>query len=273
MEVVEEHLVPAVLAAQHEGHDVVEQRPLPLRILRQEMVPRVRVGEVGDEHPRGREAAAREEGHGEHEAPALAERAAQRPGAQEPDARPEARDEERVLSSARQPLLPELLVALAPGTLVREVEVPLQREEGPGIIQANEVDERQQRAGEQEAEGVDGEGVLPVPPCPLQQPVLELLGIPPELALLQEVHGARVVAIVLEHELLPGQREEIAEGMRDVLLPVMWRERGSVHYIVINVDVLDSDVRERDAECNRARPPVIWKARQCGAVGQYHRTL
>ena len=37
---MEEHLVPAVLPAQHHGHDVVKHRPGAARILCQELVPR-----------------------------------------------------------------------------------------------------------------------------------------------------------------------------------------------------------------------------------------
>merc|ERR1719446_1321761 len=55
-------------------------------------------------------------------------------------------------------------------------------------------------------------------PGPLQQPVLELLRIPAELTLLQQVHGAGVVAVVLQHELLPRQGEEVAPAVGDVLL-------------------------------------------------------
>ena len=38
--IVEEHLVPAVLATQDHGHHVVKHRPGPARILREELVPR-----------------------------------------------------------------------------------------------------------------------------------------------------------------------------------------------------------------------------------------
>ena len=40
-----------------------------------------------------------------------------------------------------------------------------------------------------------------------------VLGIPAELALDQEVHRARVVPVVLQHELLPWQGEEVRKGM------------------------------------------------------------
>ena len=40
MDIVEEHLVPAVLPSQNHGHHVVKNRPGAARILRQELVPR-----------------------------------------------------------------------------------------------------------------------------------------------------------------------------------------------------------------------------------------
>ena len=39
MNIMEKHLIPAVLAAQNEGHDIVQHRPGAARILRQELVP------------------------------------------------------------------------------------------------------------------------------------------------------------------------------------------------------------------------------------------
>ena len=69
--------------------------------------PRARVREVGDEHPSRRVPNAGEEGHGEHEAPTLAQGASQRVGAQEPHAGPQAEDEGVVLDAARHPLAPE----------------------------------------------------------------------------------------------------------------------------------------------------------------------
>ena len=122
-------------------------------------------------------------------------------------------------------------------------------------------------------EGVDGEGVLLVPPGPLQHPVLELLGVPAELALVQQVHGGGVVPVVLQHELLPGQGEEVAEDVRDVALPLVGREGRAVHHVVVDVDVLDADVREGRAEAERARPPVVGERRQRAAVGQDHEAL
>mmetsp|Transcript_10013 Transcript_10013/g.30641 ORF Transcript_10013/g.30641 Transcript_10013/m.30641 type:complete len:291 (+) Transcript_10013:421-1293(+) len=203
VQVVEEHLVPAVLAAQDEGHGVVEQGPGARRVLGEELVPGVRVREVRDEHPRGREAEAREAGDREHEAPALAEGPAEGPGAQQPDARPEAGHEGVVRQAPREPLLPELLVALAPRALLGEVAVPLHGEERARVVEPEEVDHGEERPGEEQPKGVDGEGVLLVAPGPLQHRVLELLWVPAELALLQQVHGARVVPVVLQHELLP----------------------------------------------------------------------
>ena len=49
--VMEQHLVPAVLATQNHGHDIVQHWPGTARILREELVPGKGVREVGDEHP------------------------------------------------------------------------------------------------------------------------------------------------------------------------------------------------------------------------------
>mmetsp|Transcript_64952 Transcript_64952/g.167155 ORF Transcript_64952/g.167155 Transcript_64952/m.167155 type:complete len:511 (+) Transcript_64952:440-1972(+) len=273
VQVVEEHLVPAVLAAEDQGHGVVQHGPGALRVGGQELVPGVGVGEVRDEHPRRGVAEAREAGDGQHEAPALAERAAERPGAEEPDACPDARDEEGVLDAAREPLLPELLVALAARARVREVEVPLDGEEGASVVETEEVDQGQHRAREHQAEGVDREGVLLVPPGPLQQPILELLRVPAELALVQQVDRAGVVAVVLQHELLPREGEEVTEGVGDVALPLIGRESGSVHHIVIDVDVLDGNVGKGKAERQGAGPPVVGEEGQSRAVRANHEAL
>ena len=63
--------------------------------------------EVGDEHPGRREPDAREEGHGEQEAPALAEGTSQRVSSQEPDAGPQGEHKSVVLDAAGNPLAPE----------------------------------------------------------------------------------------------------------------------------------------------------------------------
>eukprot|EP00446_Apocalathium_sp_SHHI-4_P094562 CAMPEP_0177458250 /NCGR_PEP_ID=MMETSP0369-20130122/13431_1 /TAXON_ID=447022 ORGANISM="Scrippsiella hangoei-like, Strain SHHI-4" /NCGR_SAMPLE_ID=MMETSP0369 /ASSEMBLY_ACC=CAM_ASM_000364 /LENGTH=130 /DNA_ID=CAMNT_0018931357 /DNA_START=456 /DNA_END=848 /DNA_ORIENTATION=+ len=63
VDVVEEHLVPAVATAEAERHTSVEHGPATLRVAGQELVPQVGVVQVRDEHPGQGEAAAAEEGH------------------------------------------------------------------------------------------------------------------------------------------------------------------------------------------------------------------
>ena len=46
-------------------------------------------------------------------------------------------------------------------------------------------------------------------PRPLLQGIVEFFWIPTELALNQQVHSAGVMAVVLQHELLPWKGEEI----------------------------------------------------------------
>mmetsp|Transcript_44233 Transcript_44233/g.96219 ORF Transcript_44233/g.96219 Transcript_44233/m.96219 type:complete len:291 (-) Transcript_44233:400-1272(-) len=256
VDIVEEHLVPAVASSQDESHDPVDYGPLTVRVAGQESIPRKRVGEVRNEHPSRRESATSEERHGEHEPPTLTEGPSERPSPEKPDARPETGHKSRVLAAAREPLAPELLVALAACARIREAEVPLHGEERSSVVEAEEVDNGDKGHREDQA--------VPLV-APLLERVLEFLGVPSELALDQQIHCARMVAIVLKHELLPWQREEIAEGVGDKPLPLIRRESGSVHHIVINVDVLDSDVGKRDTKKQRARPPVVGEASQrCG---------
>merc|ERR1712187_1038004 len=57
--IVEEHLVPTVTPTQQQRHRAMENRPRAVRIGREELVPQMRVVEVGDEHPGRRESTAR----------------------------------------------------------------------------------------------------------------------------------------------------------------------------------------------------------------------
>merc|ERR1712062_307888 len=116
--IVEEHLIPAMLASQDEGHDVVQDRPGAARVVGQELVPRERVCEIGDEHPCSRIATTSKEGHGEHEAPAFRKVPAKWPCAQHPHTSPQAKHKEVVLYTAGHPFGPKLLVALAAGTFI-----------------------------------------------------------------------------------------------------------------------------------------------------------
>mmetsp|Transcript_59862 Transcript_59862/g.96921 ORF Transcript_59862/g.96921 Transcript_59862/m.96921 type:complete len:405 (-) Transcript_59862:126-1340(-) len=264
VDIVEEHLVPAVTAAQHNGHDAVQQGPSTGRVVGQEAVPRQGVGEVRDENPRRGETHTSEERDRKHEAPALAQWAAKRVGAKEPNAGPKACHECAVLEATRNPLGPELLVALASGTLVREVAVPLKCKEGACVIKAEEVDDRNPWNGEKVMIPLVG---------PLLQSILELLRIPAKLSLHKEVNGAGMVPVVLKHKLLPGQREEVREAVRDVFLPLEPWECSSVHHIMVNVDVLDGNVGEGDAKGQRACPPVIREEPQSGSVADHHQAL
>jgi len=65
--IMEEHLVPAVTAAQYVGHDRVQDGPAAMGVVLQELVPRVGVREAGDEEPGGSIAAACGARDAEHE--------------------------------------------------------------------------------------------------------------------------------------------------------------------------------------------------------------
>jgi len=47
-----------------------------------------------------------------------------------------------MVDSARQPLFPELLVAFTTGAGIREVTIPFEGKEPAGIVEADEMDER-----------------------------------------------------------------------------------------------------------------------------------
>ena len=101
-----------------------------------------------------------------------------------------------------------------------------------------------------------GKGVLLVAPCPLQHPILEFLRIPTKLSLLEEINCACMVSVVLQNELLPWKREKVTEGVSEVLLPRVWWEGGSVHHVVIDVDVLNGKVCKGRSKDQCAHPEV-----------------
>ena len=79
--------------------------------------------------------------------------------------------------------------------------------------------------------------------------------------------------VVFEDELLPREREKVRKRMRQEALPLVNRESGAMHHIVIDVNVLDGDVREWEPEAERAGPPVVWKASQGCTVADHHQHL
>mmetsp|Transcript_36009 Transcript_36009/g.58973 ORF Transcript_36009/g.58973 Transcript_36009/m.58973 type:complete len:447 (-) Transcript_36009:98-1438(-) len=268
VDIVEQHLVPTVLATQDQRHHIVEDGPGASRVLCQELVPRQRVGEVGNEHPSQAEANTSKEGHGEHEPPSLAQGSAQRIGPQEPDAGPEAEHEAVVLHAPWDPLAPKVLVALATCTLIREVHPPFEGEQRPRVVETKEVNHRNPWHGQEVLVPVGAERS-----CPLLQCVVELLWVPTKFALDQQIHSAGMVTIVFQDKLLPGQGKEVCKGMRQKLLELINREGGPVHHIVIDVDLLDGNVGEGHAEHKCASPPMSGEHGQCSAVGDDHQDL
>mmetsp|Transcript_29360 Transcript_29360/g.84344 ORF Transcript_29360/g.84344 Transcript_29360/m.84344 type:complete len:340 (-) Transcript_29360:184-1203(-) len=262
MEVMEEHLVEAVPATEDKRHDGVEDRPLALGVLGKEAVPPVRVVEVGEDNPGDGEARASRQRDGQQEAPALAQRAAQRVGAEEPDAAPEGREESLVLESVREPLLEKVLVALPAAAGIREVEPPEHGEQGSCVVGADEMPDGHQRNSQ--------------PAVPLVRPLLEVIEpggrVPAKLAVDQEVHGARVVPVVLEDDLGPRQRDQIRERVGDVVLPLVGRERGAVDDIVQDVHILDHEHGEWQGKEEGGEVPVQ-TCRQHRAVRKDARAL
>mmetsp|Transcript_43316 Transcript_43316/g.103243 ORF Transcript_43316/g.103243 Transcript_43316/m.103243 type:complete len:208 (+) Transcript_43316:541-1164(+) len=82
-----------------------------------------------------------------------------------------------------------------------------------------------------------------------------------------------MMPVVLQDKLLPRQRKKVRKGVSKEALPLVHRESGSVHDVVINVNVLDGDVRERDAEAQSAGPPEVREASQSCAVADHHQHL
>ena len=162
----------------------------------------------------------------------------------------------------------KLLVALAACTLIGEVHPPFQGEQRAGVVQAEEMDHRDERDGEQV--------LVPVRapwPSPLLQGVVELLGVPAELTLDEQVNRRGMMPVVLQDEFLPRERNKVGKWMRQEALPLVNRESGAMHHIVIDVNVLDGDVRERDAEAKRAGPPVVREGSQGRTVADHHQHL
>merc|ERR1712003_502957 len=140
--IMEEHLVPTMATAQDPCHYGMKLGPCAVRILGNETVPGQRMREVSDEHPSKRKAHTSPKRHCEHESPSLAEGPSQRECANQPDACPHRRYHELVVQAARKPLRPELLVALAAGTTIGEMHVPLECKEATRVVEASEMDER-----------------------------------------------------------------------------------------------------------------------------------
>jgi len=266
--IVEEHFVPAVLTSQHKSHEVVQDGPSTSRVLRQELVPRQRMREVGNEHPSCREANASKEGHREHEAPTFSQGPAKRQGSKKPNASPQREHEGVVLQAARHPFGPELFVALPARALIWEMAPPLQGEETSSVVQAEEVDDWNPWHRQ--------DVLVPVlshVTSPLLQGIVKLFWVPAKLSLHQQVDSAGMVPVVLQDELLPRKREEVCEGMCEILLPIVDRKGCAVHDVMVDVNVLDSDVGERDAKEQRAGPPEIWQEGQGSAVAKDHEAL
>ena len=79
--------------------------------------------------------------------------------------------------------------------------------------------------------------------------------------------------VVLQHEFLPRKGDKVGKWMRQEALPLVHWESGAMHHIVIDVDVLDGDVREREAEAERAGPPVVREGSQGCTVADHHQHL
>jgi len=139
VQVMKKHFVPAVLPSEDERHGVVQYRPRALWVIREEFVPRMGVRKIGYEHPSCRESTTTKERDGKHEAPAFAQRPSERIGSNHPNEGPNAPYEQSMRNPTRQPFLPVLFVALSASRLIWEVQVPLDREERPRIVEPEKV--------------------------------------------------------------------------------------------------------------------------------------
>jgi len=140
VQVVEQHLVPAVFPAEDESHGTMQPWPSALWIVRKEFVPWMGMGEVGDEHPCCTKSTSSKERHREHEAISFAQRPTKRIRSNEPDARPQAPNKTAVRDSPGQPFLEEFFVALSTSSLIWEVHIPFDCEQRACVIEAEKVD-------------------------------------------------------------------------------------------------------------------------------------
>jgi len=88
VKIMEEHLVEPVAATQQACHDPGEDGVAAVGVQGQELIPPMRVVEVGEEGPSNGEASAAGHSHRDEESPALRQRPSQRPSSQEPHAGP-----------------------------------------------------------------------------------------------------------------------------------------------------------------------------------------
>jgi hypothetical protein len=180
--VVKKHLIPAVSATKDERHNAVEAWPAALWVTLEEMVPSMRMSEVSDKHPSRREAESGETRNSEHESPRSCNRV-RLPGTTKPsvradkisirpNARPQSYDEAAVLETARQPLLPKLLVALARTGSIGKRTVPFARKEGSCVVETEEMDYWDKKGREYQTARVNRKRFLSMPPGPLKHPIL-----------------------------------------------------------------------------------------------------
>ena len=210
MDIVEQHLIPAVLPTDSKSHDVVQLWPGPRRVILQKLVPRKGMRKVGDKHPGEGEAHTCRARHRKNESPTFAQWPTQRPCSQEPNTGPQPKDNGVVLHTSRHPFCPEFLVAFPASISFRETHPPLKGKEKACVIESEEVNHRDP--------GDSQQVLVPVWPhgsCPLLQCIVELLGVPTELTLDEQVHSACMMPGMLQDELFPRQRYEVAERMRD----------------------------------------------------------
>jgi len=194
MDVMEEHLIPAVPTAQAEGHERMQSGPSAIGVRCQKIIPKVRMVEIRDEHPSGRESHTTWEVGPQHEAPAFAEGQAQSFRAEKPNRTPKAEKEEHVLDAIGEPLLVHALVTLSTRASIWESAPPEQGEQATGI------------AGTQEMpEGDDGYCEPAIPrKGPLLRNVQPLCWVPAELTVIQEIESGIVVPVVLHDNVHPG---------------------------------------------------------------------
>merc|ERR1719215_1169707 len=131
--IMEEHLVPAVPAAQKEGHGGVHPRPCAVRVRGQRLIPPMGVVEVCDEGPSRREAKATETRHHRHEEPAFTERLAHAQRSKQPHSTPETNQKCHMLHTRWEPLGVEGLVALAACARIGKLAPPEDGEEATGV--------------------------------------------------------------------------------------------------------------------------------------------
>lgn len=191
--------------------------------------------EVHNEDPSRGKAGTVHSRDGEHELPTSKWGAA----SEQPHATPKPPNKEQMLGSTWEPLGPEIRVALSTWALRGEVEEPQTHEQRPCVVGSKEMPRDNQRHCK---------------PAVFVWPIQPIRGVPSKPAVDQEIDSTRVMLHVFHDNICPRQTEEVRPTMRDVVLPPIWWESGTMEHVMKNVHVLDAKLPKRDTNESCRKP-------------------